>query len=122
MLEKVLTNQGPTLAQATDFQRVNRELTRLGMTDSSARSFVRFDVGMEATYTMLRANKLDQVQSVYAALLWRMLKADDGGKVMRANGSKLPPYEQISHYMGLGGVYSRTDAEGWAVAAAVLTR
>ncbi len=122
LLEKVLTQNGPTLSQAQDFQHMNQELVRLGMGVSSARSFVRFDVGMEATYVMLRANKLDKVQSVYAALLWKMLKADEGGKVMRADGSKLPPYQQISHYMGVGGVYSQTEPDGWKVVATVLTR
>ena len=122
LVERVLAGNEPNLGQAADYQHFMRELTRLGMGPSSMRSFLRLDVGVEATYEMMRQSKLDRADSVYALGLLKLLKADEAGKKMKADVSKLPSYDHVSKYLGLCGSYTTTDEEGWTAVGTILKK
>jgi len=121
LLDQALAHQGPTFGQSADYQHMMKELTRLGMGPSSSRSMVRLEVGAEATYEMMRANRLDQADSVYAFILTKLLKDEAKGK-MRADGGKLPTFSQASKFFSLAGAFTVSDPDGWTVVGTVLKK
>ena len=124
LLEKILTqpNTNNNLAQAADYQHLMHEMARLGMGPSCARSFLRLDVGVEPTYELMRNNQLDQANSLYSLGLRSVMKADWKNGRLRADASKLPPFESIKKYVGLAGISASTDIDGWRVLGVVLKK
>jgi hypothetical protein len=120
LLERILNNQDQ-LAQSTDFQRMMRELTRLGMGPSSFRGFIRTDVAAQATYEMIQSNRVDQANSVYGWLLTKVLKDASSGKML-ADGRKLPPYDRLTKYLSTAGGFGRDDGDGWTFVGVVLDK
>jgi hypothetical protein len=120
LLEKVITYNGPTLAQSGDYRHFMQEMTRLGMGASASRSFVRVEVAAESTYEMLRSNKLDKADTAVGLLLGKALS--DGKGHLKVDGRKLPPYAAITKYFGLAGSYLATDVDGWTFAGTVLKK
>ncbi len=123
LLEKILTSTTENdLAQNAEYQRLMHEMARLGMGPSCARSFIRLDVGVEPTYELMRNNQLDQANSIYSLGLRSVMKADWKNGRLRADASKLPPFESIKKYIGLAGVSATTDIDGWRILGVVLKK
>lgn len=123
LLEKVLTKpDGDWLGKCEDYNHLVKELQRLGMGPASSRSFLRLDVGAEATYEMMRKNQIDKSNSIYALGLKNVMKSDvDSGK-LRADGAKLPAYNCINKYLGLAGTCTMTDYDGWRFIGVVIKK
>jgi hypothetical protein len=98
------------------------ELTRLGMGPGSSRFFGRIEEGGRTTYEMMRAGKLAKVESVYAHILLQLLKVDEEGKRLKADGRLLPDYARVTPYLGLVGSFTTTHADGWSAAGVALKR
>jgi hypothetical protein len=123
LLEKILTQPNANgLAQTSDYQRLMHEMARLGMGPSCARSFLRLDVGVEPTYELMRNNELDKANSIYSLGLRSVMKADWQNGRLRADASKLPPFESIKKYVGHAGISVSTDIDGWHVLGVVLPK
>jgi hypothetical protein len=120
LLEKILTYDGPKLADSADYRHFMQEMTRLGMGPSASRSFIRVEVAAESTYEMLHSNKLDKADTAVGLLLSKAL-ADEKGK-LKVDGRKLPAYSAIIKYLGLAGMYLASDPDGWTIVATVLKK
>lgn len=116
-LEKILAQQAAdSLATAKDYQQVNAEMQNLKAGQNSLRSFIRRDKAVHPTYELIRRNQLPEAQTMLAQFINRVMAGDDDKKETRANeidGSKLPPFEQIERYLGLGGLFLTSEDTGW---------
>jgi hypothetical protein len=114
----------PSLAELDDFKRVNKRLVELGQGNDSFRYFAKTEESYRATYEMMRVNKLPQAETMFARLLNALLDDDkeDGVRQNVIDGTKLPPYEQITKYLGPTGLFAQSEDNGWWVVGTLQVR
>lgn len=115
-LEKILAQRAEdNLGTASDFQQVAKQMQSLGAGQNALRSFIRRDQALHPTYELMRRNQLPEAQTMIATLLNRLLADAEAQGTRRAeiDGSKLPPYEQVRHYLGRGGLFLTSEENGW---------
>lgn len=123
LLEKVLKHGNQAgMANAADFQYAMKKLADAGAGPSFSRSFVRVGDSARNTYEMLRMNRLDEAESLYAWALNKALKADEKGNKVWFNGALLPHYHRIERYLGNVAIASHAYDDGWSVIAIVLPK
>jgi hypothetical protein len=114
-LEEILAlDPTKSLANEPDYQAAAREMATLGSNQDSFRFFVRGDQSAEATYELLRMNKMPEAQTMLAQALNRVLN-EQGEETRKRefDGSKLPPFAEVKRYFGWGGAFVQTEANGW---------
>lgn len=127
-VQEMITNakkaDAPNLKDLEDYKRVNKRLVELGQGTDSFRYFAKTEESYRATYEMLRVNKLPQSETMFARLLNAMLdqSPDDGVRENVIDGSKLPPYEQITKYLGPTGLFAQSEENGWWVVGTLQVR
>ncbi len=86
---------------------------------------MRGDLSYRMQYELFRTGQLDQSESMLASLLDRLLqngteiKANTDRKI---NGSRLPKFESIAHYLQPSGIVVRTKPNGWEFGSLLLAR
>jgi hypothetical protein len=90
------------------------ELNRLNPGPSNSKFFLRLDNGGRSTYEMMRTNTLKQGISTYSDLILFLLKKDENGQSLRADGSKLPPFTYVYPFLGNIGISFSSHPDGWS--------
>jgi len=118
-LEKVLgdNEEGGRLADNADYKRVNEELTKLGAGEVCIRNFTRADEQLRITYDLFKTGKLPESETVLAQIIRSAQEEPADGTLRKPefDGSKLPDYEVVRKYLGIGGTYVATEENGWVV-------
>jgi hypothetical protein len=114
-LEKILSQDPNTsLSSQADYKLVMQEMQSLGAGQESFRLFVRQGRAVRPTYELIRVNKLPEAQTLLATAINRLLtKEGETSRTAQIDGSKLPPFEQVQRYFGLGGMFITTEPNGW---------
>ena len=114
---------GESLGKKTDYQRVDASLVKLGQGTDSFHYFVRTDESYRATYELIKQNKLPESDNLMAKILNGLLGEAEGMiRKQEIDGSKLPPFEAVMKYLGPGGVFVRTEENGWYVVGNLLKK
>lgn len=120
-LQKILAaaDDRETLAADPDFIRVNAELAKLGATELCIRNFARADEQFHISYDLFKAGKLPESQTMFAQMIRSATKDDEsedvGPRKPSLDGSKLPDYQVVRRYLGVGGAYGVTEETGWVI-------
>jgi len=119
LLEKVLANNEPQgqLAEWGDYRLVEAEFARLGARENCAQGFSKTDEQYRATYELFRAGKLPEADTLFAKFLNLLLGEEKEGvtRKPRLDGSKLPPFANIRHFLGPAGSFVTSEPNGWYV-------
>lgn len=108
-LYQLLRRRGePKLGDATDFQDVARTLGQAPLGTCFGRSFSRLDRDFLAAYEMLRQGRIEESNSDYAKPLMAMLEGRDATEFQ-----KLPPFSELTKYLGYGGFSCHLTPESW---------
>ena len=93
----------------------------------SAKFFVRTDEAYRPTYDLLRQGKMPEAETLFGRLLNRLLtpeESEDEGilREQKIDGHQLPEFDMVRRYFGPAGTLVRTDADGWFIVGATLTK
>ena len=115
---------GPSLAQADDYQRVRAALGELGSKYDSFHFFSRTDESYRATYDLVKQGKLPEAETMLARLLNTLMGPKEEGAIRKQeiDGSKLPDFELVKKYLGPGGLFVQTEDGGWWVVGCLLKK
>jgi hypothetical protein len=115
LLDQVLFRSNTkSLNDSAEYQRVMNELARLNPGPNNTRFFLKLDTGGRSTYEALRTNSLREGVSIYSTILLFLLKKDENGQALRADGSKLPPFSHAYPYLGNMGFSFTSHDDGWS--------
>jgi hypothetical protein len=113
----LLTARQPseTLVASADFQAVNAALDKLGAGEDSFRYFSRSDEALRPTYELMRQGKMPEARTMLGRILNRLFQDEDDELLRKQeiDAQKLPDYQIVRRHLGPGGVYVRTEANGW---------
>lgn len=119
LLEKVLADNGAEeqLAEWGDYRLIEAEFGRLGAAETCAQGFSKTDEQYRATYELFREGKLPEADTFFAKFLNLLLAEEKEGvtRKPRLDGSKLPPFEKIRHFLGPAGSFVTSEPNGWYV-------
>jgi hypothetical protein len=128
-LKKILSkeSQDNKLAKAGDFQEVDRVMTELMPGEICAKFFVRTDEAYRPIYDLIKQGKMPESQTLLGRLLNRLLtppEIEDEGilREQKIDGRQLPDFEMVRRYFGPSGTVVRSDADGWFVTGATLSK
>jgi hypothetical protein len=113
-LLKVLRSKDP-LVKDVDYQLVNETINRLSPTDKCARIFSRTDEEYRPTYELVKQNKMPESESMLGQFLNMLFGENKKGAVrqQKIDGSKLPDYEVVRHYLSPAGMQITAEKDGW---------
>lgn len=113
-LLKVLKSDDP-LTRDVDYQLVTTTLNQLKPHDKCARFFSRTDEEYRPTYELVRQNKMPESESMLGQLLNMLFGEGKKGVVrhQKIDGSELPDYEVVRHYLGPAGAQVTAEKDGW---------
>ncbi len=109
------TSRSPLLDDQ-DYERVMAAVSQhFGGDAACAWQIVRSKLAYRVQYELFREGKLMQSQSMLASILDRLLQNETEMRIkeQKLSGTKLPPYDQISHFLQPGGMMVRTTDSGW---------
>ena len=120
------TNQD-ALSSAGDYLEVEAAMARLIQGDVAARCFVRTDEAYRPVYELLRQGKMPESETLLGRLLNRLFSPpeDEGEGILRQqkiDGRQLPEFEMVRRYFGPAGTIVRSDADGWFITGATLSK
>lgn len=113
-LLKVLRSKD-SLVKDVDYQLVNQTINQMNPQEKCARIFSRTDEEYRPTYEMVKQNKMPESESMLGHLLNTLFGEGKKGAVrqQRIDGSKLPDYEVVRHYLGPAGMQITAEKDGW---------
>jgi len=118
-LERVLATpeSGESLATSGDYSVASVELSKLLPGSVAAGSFNREDEAIRPVYETLRQGMMPKSKSMLGQLLNGILGDGKEGSVreQKIDGSLLPEFDVIRHYLGVGGVGLQTLSDGWCI-------
>ena len=113
-LLKVLRSKDP-LTKDVDYQLVSETINQMNPQDKCARVFSRTDEEYRPTYELIKQNKMPESESMLGQLLNMLFGESKKGAVrhQKIDGSKLPEYEVVRHYLGPAGMQVTAEKDGW---------
>ncbi|HLW67390.1 MAG TPA: hypothetical protein VKS79_18895 [Gemmataceae bacterium] len=115
LLDQVLARSNQkSLNDSPEYLRMMSELARLNPGPANSRFFLKLDTGARSTYHMLQTNNLREGVSIYSTILLQLMKKDEEGKALRADGAKLPPYSYAQSFLGNMGISFSSHEDGWS--------
>jgi hypothetical protein len=112
-LLKVLRSNDP-LVQDIDYQMVKETIDQLVPQDKCARIFSRTDEEYRPTYEMIKQNKMPESESMFAKFLNKLFGEDKKGtRQQKIDGSKMPDFEMVRHYLNPAGMQVTSEKDGW---------
>jgi len=113
-LLKVLRSKDP-LGKDVDYQLVSETINQMNPQEKCARIFSRTDEEYRPTYEMVRQNKMPESESLLGQLLNMLFGEGKKGAVrhQKIDGSKLPDYEVVRHYLNPAGMQVTAEKDGW---------
>jgi hypothetical protein len=119
LLRKVLAKIDPEerLSRDRDFQMVAAELPKLGSSDDCARGFSRTDEQFRVMYELFQQGRLPEADTFLAHFINFLVGEEKEGvtRKPRLDGSKLPEYKVVQHYLGPAGSYVTSEKQGWFI-------
>jgi hypothetical protein len=120
-------NAAEKLSVAGDFKAVENVMSQLLSGPISAKFFVRTDEAYRPVYELIKQGKMPESESLLGRVLNRMLtppESEDEGvlREQQIDGSKLPDFEMVRRYFGPAGAVIRSDADGWFIVGATLSK
>jgi hypothetical protein len=117
-------DQRNSLAATVEYQQVSEALKKLGAGTNALRSFSRTDEQVRPTYELIREGKMPQSETMLGRILNTLLGAGKKGVVRKQeiDGSKMPDYEVVRHYLGPSGAFLTSEADGWFLKGVLLTK
>ena len=117
LLRKVLAgvNKPDQLVNDRDYLMVQDECTKLGASNDCAQGFVRTDEQYRVMYELFKQGRLPEADTFLAHFINFLMGEEKEGvtRKPRLDGSKLPEYKIVQHYLGPGGSFSTSEKEGW---------
>lgn len=113
-LLKVLRSDDP-LVEDVDYQLVNETINRMNPTEKCARIFSRTDEEYRPTYELVKQNKMPESESMLGQFLNMLFGDGKKGAVrhQQIDGSTLPDYEVVRHYLNPAGMQMTAEKDGW---------
>lgn len=113
-----------TLGDSVDYRLVNAQLDQLGADGENLRFFTRTDEEYRATYELVRSGKMPESESMLGRLLNRLIGTgeQDVLREQHINGKNLPEFQVVRRYLGPGGLFIRTEDDGWFASGVLLTK
>ena len=114
-LLKVLRSNDP-LVKDVDYQMVKETIDQLVPQDKCGRIFSRTDEEYRTTYEMIKQNKLPESDSMFAKFLNGLFGEGEkkgAARQPRLDGTKLPDYEMVRHYLNPAGMQITAEKDGW---------
>lgn len=119
LLRKVLAGvpQSKQLAADRDYEKVQAEASKLGAGNDCAQGFARTDEQYRVMYELFKQGRLPEADTFLAHFINFLMGEEKEGVTRKArlDGSKLPDYKLVQHYLGPGGSFSTSEEEGWFV-------
>lgn len=129
IVKRVLTMlaHGEELAASKDYKAVNKALDALSDGMEAGRYFERTEKTIYPHWELFKQGKMPVAETMLAGLINRMLgydaeEEDAKPREPELDGSKLPDFDVARPYLGPGGMFVKTDKEGWLVTGVVLTK
>lgn len=118
-LETVLHQAGKSdgLAASQDYRFVANKMSSLGAGELSFRLFSRTDEEYRPTYELIRTGQMPRAETVLGQVLNALMGEGKDGvlRKQKIDGSKLPPFETVSHYFGPAGTFVTSEPNGWFI-------
>jgi hypothetical protein len=103
------------LCNDLDYRTVEQEIAKLPPEETCLHFYSRTDEEYRPTYELVRQNKMPESENMLARML-NNLFAEGKKKVRREpklDGSKLPEYEVVRHYLRPAGMQVTSEPDGW---------
>jgi hypothetical protein len=115
---------GEQLDAAPDYQAVEEALQQLGLEENSFRFFTRTGEAYRPTYELMRQGKMPEAETVLGKFLNRLWEPAEEGQLRTQliDGTKMPEYDLVQQYLGPGGFFIRSDADGWTAIGCLLEK
>lgn len=112
------------LSQTVEHQQVSAALKELGAGSNALGDFGRTDEELWPVYELLRKGELPQSQSLLGRLLNSLQKPAKPGQERKPliDGSQMPEFETVRRYLGPAGAFATSEADGWFIKGAVLSK
>jgi hypothetical protein len=115
------------LANSPDYQKVAKAMEYLSPGERSGWSFGRTEDELRPTFELLRQGKMPQAKTMLGKFLNNLLltkeeRKDGTIRKQQIDGSNLPDFESVKHYLGPAGRALRSEKDGWFVTVAVLKK
>ena len=66
---------------------------------------------------------MPQAETMFGKLLNKMFDAGNGKvREQEIDGAKMPDYQVVRRYLGPGGVFAHSEADGWSITGLLLTK
>jgi hypothetical protein len=128
-LKKILEGvaEKDRLAGTDEYQDVSAALEYLSPGERSGWSFGRTDDELRPAFELLRQGKMPQAKTMLGKFLNNLLltaeEREDGTiRKQQIDGSSLPDFEDVKHYLGPAGRVLRSEKDGWFLTVAVLKK
>ncbi len=117
-LQKVLKKHETRerLSSEIDFQMIDAQIQGMPTRESCGRFFSRTDEEYRPTYELIRQNKMPESESMLGRLLNGLFGEPKKKGVVRQqkiDGSELPEYDVVRHYLGPAGMQVTAEKDGW---------
>ena len=102
------------LAGDAYYRLVDEEIQKLEPKERCLRVFSRTDEEYRPTYELVRQNKMPESETMLARMLNALFgEGKKGLRHQQIDGSQLPEYEAIRHYLGPAGFQVTSEGDGW---------
>jgi hypothetical protein len=115
------------LRASPDYQRVAGVMSELAPEARSGWSFGRTEEEFRPTFELIRQGKMPQAKTMLGKFLNNLLttevEREDGVvRKQKIDGSRLPEFESVRHYLGPTGRVLHSERDGWFITVGVLTK
>jgi hypothetical protein len=115
--KELLSEASPAdaLVSSADFQAVAAALAQLGAGEDSFRYFSRADEAVRPTYELMRQGQMPEAKTLLGRALNELFGEEDDQLLRKQeiDAHTLPDYQVVRRHFGPGGVYVRTEQNGW---------
>jgi hypothetical protein len=117
LLRKVLADieKQDQLANDRDYLMVQAECSKLGASNDCAQFFARTDEQYRVMYELFQQGRLPEADTFMAHFVNFLMGEEKEGvtRKPRLDGSKLPNYKIVQHYLSPGGTFTTSTDDGW---------
>jgi hypothetical protein len=112
------------LADALEFDQVMAAISNLKPQGTIGRGWSNVSRDIETTYELIRKGRTDEVESVYGIVAGMVVKrfrdAETGES--KVDFTKLPEFNSVRQYFGLGGLVGENITDAWRVTGFTLSK
>lgn len=125
-LKRVVTAKPQALQKSVDYIRIRDMLNKVaGQDEVSLRHFARLDRVFEGNYELIRSDKLQSANTMFAKLMTKLREEAEkaGIQPKKFDPSKMPDYDaNVAPYLGPTGWSIESNEDGWLITSCLLKR